>query len=50
MRNEQQYIAHRTSQIFSRVGIQDGARWQFCNMTQVPSLIPFSIIAIAMGP
>ena len=39
-----------TSQIFSSVGIQDGARWQFWSSTQVPSLIPFSIIRIAMGP
>ena len=43
------YFYH-TSQIFSRVGIQDGAKWQFCSMTHVPSLIPFSIMDIAMGP
>ena len=39
-----------TSQIFSSVGIQDGARWQFWSSTHVPSLIPFSIIRMAMGP
>lgn len=42
--------SHNTSQILSRVGIQEGARWQFCSITQVPSFTPFSIIRCAMGP
>ena len=39
-----------SSHIFSRVPIQDTAKWQFCNTTQWPSLIPVSIIFTARGP
>lgn len=41
---------HTSSQIFSSFGIQLVARWQFCNTTQVPSLMAVSIILVAMGP
>ena len=39
-----------SSTIFSSVDIQDGAKWQFCSMTQEPSRMPFSIIRMAIGP
>jgi len=39
-----------TSQIFSSAGIHDGARWQFCSITHVPSTMPRSIIFLAIGP
>lgn len=40
----------RSSQIFSRVDIQDTARWQFCKHTQVPSFMAERIIFTAIGP
>lgn len=39
-----------SSQIFSSVGIQLVARWQFCNTTHVPSTIALLIILAAIGP
>ena len=39
-----------TSQIFSSADIHDGARWQFCSITHVPSVMPRSIILLAIGP
>lgn len=39
-----------SSQIFSSVGIQLVARWQFCNTTQVPSLMAVLIILAAIEP
>lgn len=39
-----------SSQIFSRVGIQLVAKWQFCSTTQVPFLRALSIISDAIGP
>lgn len=39
-----------SSQIFSRLGIQLVARWQFCNTTQVPSLMAVLIILAAIEP
>ena len=39
-----------TSQIFSSVGIQDTAKWQFCSTTQVPSFTPLSTMRRAIGP
>ena len=35
-----------SSQIFSNLGIQETARWQFCSTTHVPSLMAFSIIRV----
>lgn len=39
-----------SSHIFSSLGIQLVAKWQFCNTTQVPSTMAFSIIFAAIGP
>lgn len=39
-----------SSQIFSKVGIQLVARWQFCKTTQVPSLMAVLIILAAIEP
>lgn len=39
-----------SSQIFSSLGIQLVAKWQFCNTTHVPSTMAFSIIFAAIGP
>lgn len=39
-----------SSQIFSSVGIQLVARWQFCNTTQVPSVMAVLIILAAIEP
>ena len=39
-----------SSQIFSSLGIQLVARWQFCNTTHVPSLIARVIMLAAIGP
>ena len=39
-----------SSQIFSSLGIQLVAKWQFCSTTQVPSTMAFSIIFAAIGP
>ena len=39
-----------SSQIFSSLGIQLVARWQFCSTTHVPSLIARVIMLAAIGP
>ena len=38
------------SQIFSRLGIQLGARWQFCSNTHFPAPTASSISSFALGP
>ena len=40
----------KVSQICSSVGIQLGARWQFCSSTQLPCTTASSIIDVAIGP
>ena len=40
----------KPSQIRSSDGIHDGAKWQFCSRTQLPSTTAFSISAVAIGP
>jgi hypothetical protein len=40
----------KPSTIFSSLGIQLLARWQFCSTTQSPFLDDFSMIAAAIGP
>lgn len=39
-----------SSTILSRVGIQLGARWQFCNTTQQPEACASAMSAAALGP
>mmetsp|Transcript_74194 Transcript_74194/g.176946 ORF Transcript_74194/g.176946 Transcript_74194/m.176946 type:complete len:223 (-) Transcript_74194:4774-5442(-) len=39
-----------SSTITSKVGIQDGARWQFCRITQRPPSVPSLIALPAFGP
>ena len=38
------------SQIFSRLGIQLGARWQFCRSTHLPASVASAMSAAAFGP
>ena len=39
-----------TSQTFSKTGIHEADRWQFCNTTHNPSLTALSTIFSAIGP
>ena len=38
------------SKIFSSVFNHEGSKWQFCNITHSPLVLPISSISAALGP